>query len=272
MRLDNVGDGCLVKIETDAGISGYGEAGLPSAAARERISVLLPLMIGQDPLAIERHFYMLASTQYSFMANTPTISGIDIALWDLAGKMIGLPIYRLIGGPIFCDFRAVSDQDPATTGSCFGRGPREADRVPEDAGGKGSRDDRDGRIRDERDGLRHPGRKHENRRWCAGHGGPPAGESYAVVDTCGYVSGAVCGVLRQSGRDVQLDAEVSISEARGLNGRPGAQSPELNTTCPCRFTPITTSSNVPVSLALLLLKQRYIAARLRCRRTRGRVR
>jgi L-alanine-DL-glutamate epimerase-like enolase superfamily enzyme len=62
--------------------------------------MMLPLMLGQDPLAIERHFYMLASTQYSFMANIPTISGIDIALWDLAGKIIGLPLYRLIGGPI----------------------------------------------------------------------------------------------------------------------------------------------------------------------------
>jgi len=100
MGLDNVGDGCLIKIETDAGISGYGEAGLPAGAARERIAMLLPQMMGQDPLAIERHFYMLASTQYSFMANIPTVSGIDIALWDLAGKITGLPVYRLIGGPV----------------------------------------------------------------------------------------------------------------------------------------------------------------------------
>src|SRR5579871_2403547 len=100
MGLDNVSDGCLVKIETDAGISGFGEAGLPASAARERIAMLLPQMIGQDPLAIERHFYMLASTQYSFIAHIPTVSGIDIALWDLAGKMLGLPVYRLIGGPI----------------------------------------------------------------------------------------------------------------------------------------------------------------------------
>ena len=100
MGLDNVGDGCIIKVETDAGISGYGEAGLPSGAARERISMLLPQMIGQDPLAIERHFYLLASTQYSFIANIPTVSGIDIALWDLAGKMLGLPVYRLLGGPV----------------------------------------------------------------------------------------------------------------------------------------------------------------------------
>src|SRR5580704_2998415 len=100
MGLDNLGDGCLIRIETDAGIAGYGEAGLPAAAARARIEMMAPQLVGQDPLAIERHFYIMASTQYSFIANIPTVSGIDIALWDLAGKIIGLPIYRLIGGPI----------------------------------------------------------------------------------------------------------------------------------------------------------------------------
>ena len=89
MGLDNVGDGCLIRMETDAGIVGYGEAGLPSAAARARVDMIAPQLIGQDPLAIERHFYMIASTQYSFMANIPTDSGIDIALWDIAGKITG---------------------------------------------------------------------------------------------------------------------------------------------------------------------------------------
>ena len=100
MGLDNLGDGSLIRIETDAGITGYGEAGLPSAAARERIAMMLPQLIGQDPLAIERHFYYLAATQYSFMGSIPAVSGIDIALWDLAGKILGLPVYRLIGGPV----------------------------------------------------------------------------------------------------------------------------------------------------------------------------
>jgi hypothetical protein len=49
MGLDNLGDGCLIRIETDAGIVGYGEAGLPSAAARTRIEMMAPLLIGQDP-------------------------------------------------------------------------------------------------------------------------------------------------------------------------------------------------------------------------------
>lgn len=100
MGLNKVGDGCLIRIETDAGIVGYGEAGLPSPAARTRVEMLAPQLIGQDPLAIERHFYMMASTQYSFIANIPTVSGVDIALWDLAGKITGYPIYRLLGGPI----------------------------------------------------------------------------------------------------------------------------------------------------------------------------
>jgi len=98
--LDNLGDGCLIRINTDAGLVGYGEAGLPAAAARARIEMMLHHLIGQDPLAIARHFYMMSATQYSFMANIPTVSGIDIALWDLAGKITGLPIYRLLGGPL----------------------------------------------------------------------------------------------------------------------------------------------------------------------------
>ena len=113
MGLDNVGDGCLIRIETDAGIIGYGEAGLPSAAARARINMIAPQLIGQDPLAIERHFYMMANTQYSFMANIPTVSGIDIALWDLAGKITGYPIYRLLGGPIRKKIPVYSHGGPA---------------------------------------------------------------------------------------------------------------------------------------------------------------
>ncbi len=99
MGLDNVGDGCLIRIDTDAGLAGYGEAGIPAGAARERIAMMMPQLVGQDPLAIERHFYMMSATQYSFMAHIPTVSGIDIALWDLAGKITGLPLYRLLGGP-----------------------------------------------------------------------------------------------------------------------------------------------------------------------------
>jgi L-alanine-DL-glutamate epimerase-like enolase superfamily enzyme len=113
MGLDNLGDGCLIKIETDAGLAGYGEAGIPSHAARDRIEMMKGQLVGQDPLAIERHFYMMTATQYSFMAHIPTISGIDIALWDLAGKITGLPIYRLLGGPLRTQIPVYSHGGPS---------------------------------------------------------------------------------------------------------------------------------------------------------------
>jgi L-alanine-DL-glutamate epimerase-like enolase superfamily enzyme len=100
MGLDNVEDGCLLRIETDAGLTGYGEIGLRAPVARARIDYLKPRLIGQDPLAIERIFHDLSTIQYSFIANIPTVSGIDIALWDLAGKILSMPIYRLLGGPV----------------------------------------------------------------------------------------------------------------------------------------------------------------------------
>ena len=45
-----------------------------------------------DPLAIARHFYMMLATQYSFTANIPTVSRIDI--------LAGLPTHKLLGGPL----------------------------------------------------------------------------------------------------------------------------------------------------------------------------
>jgi galactonate dehydratase len=68
--------------------------------ARARIEEFQGVLLGQDPLAIERHFYMMTARQHSFMASIPTISGIDIALWDLAGKILNKPLYRLLGGPM----------------------------------------------------------------------------------------------------------------------------------------------------------------------------
>jgi L-alanine-DL-glutamate epimerase-like enolase superfamily enzyme len=109
MQLDFQFDGCLIKIETDAGISGYGEAGVNGRIAREHIAHLdwalqrarggNERLIGADPLSIERHFYRMTQMQYPMPAPMGTISGIDIALWDLAGKILDQPVYKLLGGP-----------------------------------------------------------------------------------------------------------------------------------------------------------------------------
>ena len=88
----------VVTIETDAGITGYGEAGSTGPMARARIQTMKPLLAGKDPLLIEVHFHNLTTLMHTYMAHIPTISGIDMALWDLAGKITGLPVCTLLGG------------------------------------------------------------------------------------------------------------------------------------------------------------------------------
>ena len=58
--------------------------------ARARIDTMKQYLIGKDPLLIEVHFQNLTSLIHTYMAHIPTISGIDMALWDLAGKITGI--------------------------------------------------------------------------------------------------------------------------------------------------------------------------------------
>jgi galactonate dehydratase len=96
--------GTLIKIETDAGISGYGPCGATGPFARSVIAGLeggrLPHLglIGKDPLAIQVHFHNMfyAYPQRGFQIRV--LSGIDIALWDLAGKILDQPVSKLLGG------------------------------------------------------------------------------------------------------------------------------------------------------------------------------
>jgi L-alanine-DL-glutamate epimerase-like enolase superfamily enzyme len=99
MQIRNIAGNCLVRIDTDAGLTGYGEAGVSGPMARARLQQFGPMLVGQDPLSIERHFITLTSLMHPYMANIPTVSGIDIALWDLAGKITGQPVNVLLGGP-----------------------------------------------------------------------------------------------------------------------------------------------------------------------------
>jgi galactonate dehydratase len=94
----------LIKVDTDAGLYGIGICGGSGAAARAVIDELhhgrLPHLglIGKDPLAIQVHFQNMF---YAFPQRGRTmrvLSGIDIALWDLAGKLLNQPVSRLLGG------------------------------------------------------------------------------------------------------------------------------------------------------------------------------
>ncbi len=93
---------CFVAIETDEGISGIGEAGITGRelAVQGAIEHFKPLLIGQDPFRTE-HTWQLLFRGGFFPAQrilTAAIAAIDIALWDIKGKALGVPVYELLGG------------------------------------------------------------------------------------------------------------------------------------------------------------------------------
>jgi D-galactarolactone cycloisomerase len=96
--------GLLVEIETDSGLVGIGEAGTGGGPASVTQAVieqeLAPLLLGEDPLLIEGHWqkmFVRTRTHGRRGIIINAISGIDIALWDLAGKVAKLPVYKLLG-------------------------------------------------------------------------------------------------------------------------------------------------------------------------------
>src|SRR6266478_8336304 len=99
MALNNIAGNCLVRIDTDSGLTGFGEAGATGPMARARIETMKPLLLGKDPLTIEVHFHQMTTLMHTYMAHIPTISGIDMALWDLAGKILDRRVCELLGGP-----------------------------------------------------------------------------------------------------------------------------------------------------------------------------
>jgi L-alanine-DL-glutamate epimerase-like enolase superfamily enzyme len=91
----------LVEVETDGGIIGIGEAGPGGGATAAVIDkVLAPLLVGADPLLIEGLWQKMFARTRQFGRRglvMQAMSGIDIALWDIAGKIAKLPVYRLLG-------------------------------------------------------------------------------------------------------------------------------------------------------------------------------
>jgi len=113
-------DSVIVKIETDGGLVGWGEAkaGVGSAASAYGLAAIInldyaPLLLGQDPRDVSRLWDVMYNTPREGYAvdrghvlpqlgrrglSISAIAGVDIALWDLLGQSLGAPVWRLLGG------------------------------------------------------------------------------------------------------------------------------------------------------------------------------
>jgi len=94
----------FVRIETDAGVVGWGEASLEghSDAVRTAVDQFAEYLVGSDAGRIEDHWQVL--TKGGFYRGGPVlasaVSGIDQALWDILGKTLGVPVHELLGGAV----------------------------------------------------------------------------------------------------------------------------------------------------------------------------
>ena len=92
---------CLVKITTDGGFVGWGEGYGPATIIDKGIEFLKPLIIGKDPTENETIWYEMYRKTLDFARRgvlMASISALDIAIWDLKGKILDLPVYKILGG------------------------------------------------------------------------------------------------------------------------------------------------------------------------------
>ena len=111
----------VVKIETDAGIYGVGEGGISGRelAMQGMLEHFSHTLLGQDPTRIEHLWQMLYRGHYFEGGKIAgaVVAAVDIALWDILGKSLGVPVYKLLGGacrdfvPCFASAGALSGPD-----------------------------------------------------------------------------------------------------------------------------------------------------------------
>jgi galactonate dehydratase len=98
------GRALLLKLSTDEGVTGFGE---PmnyehGRVVAQAVSDMADYLVGKDPLKIEDHWQVLYRSSYSRQMPilVSALSGIEMALWDVAGKVAGLPVWQLLGGRV----------------------------------------------------------------------------------------------------------------------------------------------------------------------------
>jgi L-alanine-DL-glutamate epimerase-like enolase superfamily enzyme len=136
-RCDGSQETLIVKVHTDAGIVGVGEADTSSLVAKAIIEAplshkicrgLAECVVGQDPFEIDRLVHCMYEGSIFFGrqgAAIQAMSGVEIALWDIVGKATGRPVYQLLGGGFRKNFRAYAS-------ILFGDTPAETEGIGRD--------------------------------------------------------------------------------------------------------------------------------------------
>jgi len=151
LRLPEVNERCdgsqetlVVRVHTDAGISGIGEADSSSLVAKAIVEApvshkicrgLAECVVGEDPFEIDRLVHRMYEGSIFFGRQGAVIqamSGVEIALWDIVGKVTGQPVYKLLGGGFRKKFRAYAS-------ILFGDAPAETERIARTWAGQGFR-------------------------------------------------------------------------------------------------------------------------------------
>lgn len=119
----------FLKLYTDAGLTGVGESGL-SGQEQTVVAALQAMqgyLIGQDPLAIERHWRNLYHGSFwRGTALTSALGGVEMALWDIFGKAVGQPVVNLLGGACQERVRCYTHISEATSGHSLAQRVEEA--------------------------------------------------------------------------------------------------------------------------------------------------
>jgi galactonate dehydratase len=101
----------FLEIETDGGLVGLGEGTVwrRTEQVKDALEWLEPHFVGRDPAGIEDHwdrmYYQLTRWRSGAVLST-ALSAVDMALWDLEGKRLGVPVWRLLGGPMHRELHA----------------------------------------------------------------------------------------------------------------------------------------------------------------------
>ena len=154
------GEYIFVEVQTDEGITGWGEVTTTHPVANRAVCAVLqqidPLVVGENPFHIEKIWNKIFR-RFTYMgsrgAATNAISGIDIALWDIRGKAMNQPIFELLGGPVRETIALYTHPDPNI-------GPDEAKRQAKeiaDSGHEGMKFDPYPHMQEENNGYLNGG-------------------------------------------------------------------------------------------------------------------